>query len=141
MFIYLLQTLVLRENAELVAGAKAELKISLILISVVIVGVMGLVSYTYGLNNISRISQEARAFLLCTVQGLTNCDEVVMGVLTEFNRLGDASAIMLAFMPVVMVSFTINLHPCRKDTTATPPASAKASGSSVKVITNQGATN
>lgn len=110
-----MQTLVLKKNAELVIAAKAELKISIILIYYIVVGVMGLVGLTYSMNNREQIEEDIAEFLICSLSGglFANCEQFLSGPLSTIHILTDITLIMVSFLPVVLLLFSINLKSCR----------------------------
>lgn len=115
-----LQTLVLKKNAELVTAAKAELKISLILIYYLVVGVVGLVSVTYSINKREQIEDDITGFFICLLEGniFANCMNMITRTLSVINSLNDIAISLVAFLPVVLLVFSINTQNCQKKLSA-----------------------
>jgi hypothetical protein len=110
-----MQTFVLKQSTEVVAAAKAELKVSLILLYYLTVGVVGLIGVTYIMNNQQQVQDDITDFLICSAQGgsFTNCQMFITGILSAVNTLTDISLILVAFLPVALLIFSINFKLCR----------------------------
>ena len=91
----------------------AEIKIMLIIMYYIVVGVMGLISFTY--HEVKTISNRERLeeLILCESRGNKKC-VVNLVTIDNIRNLSVVVVVMVAFLPIVAILFTFNPKACQK---------------------------
>ena len=117
---FTLKRLFRRSHNRNVQAWKAQVKIACIVIYYILLGVMGLVIYTYTEAN-NTYQESITKFILCKSTGQSDCtldfsidDDVLAGMVTTIY-------LMIALIPVVAILFSCNPQKCKKALSPSTP--------------------
>lgn len=96
---------------------KAQVKITFIIIYYVLVGVMGLVTFTYYRAS-STYRETIVEYILCEISGMQDCI-LDLGVIYDIiSALTTTVIMMISLLPVMAILFSCNPQACKKKTLA-----------------------
>lgn len=96
---------------------KAQVKIAFITVYYILIGVMGMVTFTY--YRASRTHQEViTEYILCEISGMPDCI-LNLGVTADiFYALTTIVVLLVSLLPVMAILFSCNPQACKKKTSA-----------------------